>query len=219
MRRKAEARSAASDPMNPVRHPGEHRRSGFTLLELLVSIAIMLILAASVFSFSSTAFSNARRMECISRLRACHPAFLSYAGDNDGRLPVASTITDNWIMRTYVYLDIKSFSISVNHGKSPYFCPEALRSQKPYGSIGDTYGMNSFLSEMKLAQISRPASVFLLTDGAKIGTQFWLDINPTTKIPSKIHGGKANCLFVDGHVEALSSWPTDVSNPPWRPGS
>jgi prepilin-type processing-associated H-X9-DG protein/prepilin-type N-terminal cleavage/methylation domain-containing protein len=67
------------------------RRSNlaFTLIEILVVIAIISLLAAILFPVFSRARENARRSSCQSNLKQLGLAFHQYTGDYDGRLPQA----------------------------------------------------------------------------------------------------------------------------------
>jgi prepilin-type N-terminal cleavage/methylation domain-containing protein/prepilin-type processing-associated H-X9-DG protein len=65
-----------------------HRRSAFTLLELLVTVAIIAILAALLMGVLSRGGETSRRAACISNLRALHTSLSRYATDHDGMLPV-----------------------------------------------------------------------------------------------------------------------------------
>lgn len=61
-------------------------REGFTLIEILVVIAIVAILAAILFPVFARARENARRSSCASNLKQLALSVLQYAMDNDGRL-------------------------------------------------------------------------------------------------------------------------------------
>ncbi len=61
---------------------GERRRAGFTLLELLVAVAVMAILAALLLPNLSQGKEAARRVNCLSNLRQLQLCWLMYADDN-----------------------------------------------------------------------------------------------------------------------------------------
>lgn len=63
-------------------------RSAFTLLELLVAVAIIAILAALLMGALSRGGETSRRAACISNLRAVHASLSRFATDNDGNLPI-----------------------------------------------------------------------------------------------------------------------------------
>ncbi len=65
-------------------------RGGFTLTELLVSIAIILILAVTVTVFVRSSLHSARTAQKTANLRELWATVVPYAGDHRGRLPANS---------------------------------------------------------------------------------------------------------------------------------
>jgi prepilin-type N-terminal cleavage/methylation domain-containing protein len=70
--------------------------SAFTLVELLVVIAVIGILAALLLPALTNAKERAKRAKCLSNVRQLGIASLSYAGDNRDRLPVLDASTALW---------------------------------------------------------------------------------------------------------------------------
>ncbi len=60
---------------------------GFTLVELLVVVAIIAILAALLLPALATARQAARKAACLSNLRQVGLALTAYAGENEGLIP------------------------------------------------------------------------------------------------------------------------------------
>lgn len=60
---------------------------GFTLVELLVVVAIVAVLAGLLLPALGSAKAAARRAGCLSNLRQVGLAITLYAGDHDGRIP------------------------------------------------------------------------------------------------------------------------------------
>lgn len=65
------------------------RLRAFTLMELLVSIAIIAVLAAVLLPVFGAALERSRRSPCSSNLRQLGTAVTAYLGDWDGRYPWA----------------------------------------------------------------------------------------------------------------------------------
>jgi prepilin-type N-terminal cleavage/methylation domain-containing protein/prepilin-type processing-associated H-X9-DG protein len=68
----------------PYRTP---RRTGFTLIELMVVIAIIAVLAAMLLPALSAAKEHARRIACINNLKQLELSLTMYSYDNQGRFP------------------------------------------------------------------------------------------------------------------------------------
>ena len=78
MTRRISIRSEAAAPW---------RGDGFTLLELLVVIAVIAILASLLLPVLARAKSRAQGVFCVNNTRQLAVGWLLYADDNDGRLP------------------------------------------------------------------------------------------------------------------------------------
>jgi prepilin-type N-terminal cleavage/methylation domain-containing protein/prepilin-type processing-associated H-X9-DG protein len=65
----------------------QHKPTAFTLLELLVSMAVLAILGAIVVTATSGVMQTARKTESMSNLRQIHGALMLYVQDNNGYLP------------------------------------------------------------------------------------------------------------------------------------
>src|SRR4051794_15411961 len=74
----------------------QERRSatGFTLVELLVVVALIIILAALLFPVFSQARESSRKARCLTNLKQISTAVLMYAGDCDDTLPYDVTRWD-----------------------------------------------------------------------------------------------------------------------------
>jgi prepilin-type N-terminal cleavage/methylation domain-containing protein len=66
---------------------GASTRPGFSLVEVLVVVAILALLAAILFPIAASARDASRRSVCLSNLRQIALAHLMYVQDNDDTLP------------------------------------------------------------------------------------------------------------------------------------
>lgn len=67
-----------------------HGRYSFTLIEVLIVIAIISILASMMLPALNKARQRALSTQCISQLKQCGYSFFLYAGDNMGYAPASS---------------------------------------------------------------------------------------------------------------------------------
>jgi prepilin-type N-terminal cleavage/methylation domain-containing protein len=73
-----------------------HFRSAFTLLELLVTIAIIAVLISLILAALTTAKSHGLRTQCLSNNRQLILAWTMYAHDNDGNIPRNVNVIQNY---------------------------------------------------------------------------------------------------------------------------
>jgi prepilin-type N-terminal cleavage/methylation domain-containing protein len=69
-----------------------NRRRAFTLVELLIVIAIIGVLVGLLMPTLGKARESARRATCLSNLRQVHQSFLLFAEEYDGRVPIGYRI-------------------------------------------------------------------------------------------------------------------------------
>jgi prepilin-type N-terminal cleavage/methylation domain-containing protein/prepilin-type processing-associated H-X9-DG protein len=109
-------------------------RQGFTLIEILVVVAIITLLAAILFPAFSRARENARRSSCASNMKQLALGVLQYVSDNDGRSLVAraatySDGTANYNQSRDIWPAIKPYI----KNDQLFFCPSAPK-YRPTGS-------------------------------------------------------------------------------------
>ena len=95
------------------------RLPGFTLVEILVVIAILALLAAILFPVFARARENGRRASCQSNLRQIGMGLLQYIQDADERLPASAygpTTVDSNNADYYKWMDaIFPYVLSLIH--------------------------------------------------------------------------------------------------------
>ena len=166
-----------------------HRR-GFTVVELLVSIAILAILASLLLPTLARARGSAGAARCTSNLRQFGFAAQMYWDDHDGEsFPYRSGATNGGDIFWFGWLERGSEGQRRFDPKPgaiwPYLeargvetCPELLRSGpdfKPKAATGTGgYGYNLTLSgpagqpAFRLASVSRPTDLAVFADAAQI---------------------------------------------------
>lgn len=210
--------------------PNSLPRCAFTLIEILIVIAIIGILAAILFPVFARARENARRASCQSNLKQIGLGLLQYTQDYDERLPRNDSGADlgTWIDTLQPYL--KSEQI--------FLCPT---DSSPYqmsatGSSGrrTSYGINQIYSDNPTENLfeandagATPTNLAAIEDvSGTIGVgdsqsyyQVYLSAD-TTSIAVALganpptfgnagrsgqfigrHFGGGNFLFLDGHVK------------------
>ncbi len=171
---------------------------GFTLMELLVVVAVLGLLAAILFPIIARARENARNASCINNCKQMGLAFLQYAQDFDESLPRAYSAGP----------PIRAWSTDI----APYLksgqsqaCPNAHRAGWHYGYSVWLSGIHIFA----LPDIIYPARTCLLNETIKSvdRSQPWnknftdvrFDPDPTR------HVNGMNMTFTDGHVKWISN--------------
>jgi prepilin-type N-terminal cleavage/methylation domain-containing protein/prepilin-type processing-associated H-X9-DG protein len=94
---------------------------GFTLVELLVVVAILAVLLAAVMPSLSGAKELARRAVCSSNQHSLSLAFNAYASDNRGKLPQHPQYGGNWLW-DLPHLSLDDL-IECGARKHMFFCP------------------------------------------------------------------------------------------------
>jgi len=183
---------------------------GFTLVELLVVMAISAVLLTLCFSVASGAMEKAQSTKCLSSLRQVGIAIQLYSADSGGRLPDTghSRAADG---RSLSWTNTLSAYLATNFiGR----CPANHKSTMPV-----TYAWNDQLVEPSGAGIPivlcrAPSTTLAVaeTSDAYISEHFHfasarsrVTLNQfKAAVGVDRHGSSANYLFVDGHTERLT---------------
>jgi prepilin-type N-terminal cleavage/methylation domain-containing protein/prepilin-type processing-associated H-X9-DG protein len=186
------------------------RRNGFTLVELLVVVAILAVLAGLLFPVLAQARARARQATCLSNVRQIGTAFALYAQDFDERLPdfhadlgsAANALhLPYWHDRFCCGLLLAPGQSSFVTLLVPYlrtsavtFCP-ADTKKAPEGRSVTSYEYKAWLARGRsLAEVPRPAGMALLWEQ-------WAYHDGNNEHASEYDRRTAmNILFVDGHA-------------------
>lgn len=209
-------------------------RRAFTLIEMLVVIAIIALLAALIVPGVNKAFASAKRTSCASNLRQVGIAIFQYATNNQGYLPPVRdggwSSGQTWMETISPYLgeevaDIRDQNIAaVNHG-----CPTWLgrkdvavahQATKPgFGvnvfPLATQYGSGTQLFSKRavgIDQIKSSSTTIIAGDSvdwhlALNNKKWWTATSNDYGYTSghpDRHGKNANYLMADGSVSALT---------------
>jgi prepilin-type N-terminal cleavage/methylation domain-containing protein len=196
---------------------------GFTLVELLVVIAVIAILAALFLPLLSAAKARARRTGCMNNLRQIGLDVLTYAGDSEDSAPKTGWTT-NSISR---YLDgqtafkkllenqsnsslfrcpADTFYYDLRKNVVKVFVPKPLYEQSisEYSSYGFNGGSPTIfgywtpnIAGVKLSSVKKPTRTVLVADFSAYLPWSWH--RPGSTAP--FNNAENIVSFVDGHVK------------------
>jgi len=206
-------------------------KGGFTLVELLVAIAIVMVLAALAFVVIRSSTASAHRATCVNIMRQYGLAMNGYLGDNHNMLPSIQVNlqkpfyrhpTDHHIFaKMYPYLGLERQS-KPTALPDELVCP-AWRKRFPNwnsdgtGTVaGNAYFMNQdqsvngrriYGTQSNQSTQYGPMSYAVVANGTEKTPAsrilFLADgHHPTEKI-DPVHGKRRSYLFLDFHVESL----------------
>lgn len=185
----------------------------FTLLELLVTLAIMILLASILLPSLSKARDKSLQISCVQNLKNIGIALGMYTEDWHSYFPpcgVQPGAWDNWYENT-VYNDVFMPYL----GKGPQYPSiahhETMRCHmavKYYGSDPImTYVPNGRLGFLKLSAIKDFSGTAFVFDGLPLESAMLRRPAPSVTSEAEIldyifycHATKADVLFCDGHI-------------------
>ncbi len=200
----------------PHQHP-----NAFTLIEILVVVAIIGILAAILVPIASSARMRAADAGCIANLRSIAVGFQGYAADNDGRLPaVAAQEGGRWVMwnKDGIGPYVTGLSNAVQIGQATVFtCPASKNQKSQPGITGKGYGMNESLPgdadpsnwafrdrssrKMPIRSDQQSKTCLVIDSGHEVVGATWRD---RVRVGASRHRESVNVLFLDSHVAAMN---------------
>ena len=169
-------------------------RRGFTLVELLVVIAVVAILAALLLPALAGAKAKAKRVACCSNMRQVSLAVSLYAGESVGRLPnpkATNTFDFNnakapdnplKLLRPFVGLSDPNAAAPV------YICPGAQPTTKadyaPVGNSSTALMINQVVMNWRAERLANPARMVVMQENYALMSYLWyqpanLDADPS----------------------------------------
>ncbi|MBC7288076.1 MAG: prepilin-type N-terminal cleavage/methylation domain-containing protein [Armatimonadetes bacterium] len=203
------------------------RQQGFTLVEILVVLAIMAVLAAMMLPVLGRARQKARTAVCQANLRQISEAALMYAQDYDGRLPCYADANCGPEWRRFWHQLLEPYVSNM----AVFICPEAGPGKPPpngliakrdnlvvsYGCAYPHVFGCGWHGGNPLAVFDTPAQDILAVDHHYRGDSNEAEETggccPRVLCPlctsdrrgavSNRHNGGANAAFLDGHAKWL----------------
>jgi prepilin-type processing-associated H-X9-DG protein/prepilin-type N-terminal cleavage/methylation domain-containing protein len=205
------------------------RPAAFSLVELIVTVAIITLLAALSFPMLGAYRKSAHQAQCITNLKQLSLALSYYSGENNGLIPgPVIQAGDIWLISLPPYIERTNQDLVER--ASPFCCP-AARSEYNSPNFTPTYSMNGSLmevgplgySQVRLQSFTQPSKTAMIMDGQLALTPpYWLHhVGYGGDFPNKrdfVHNGSINILFADGHVETRDEEqiPRSGSDPFWK---
>ena len=193
-------------------------RRAFTLLELLVVMAIIAILAGLLVPTLSRAKHKTRAVGCLSNLRQWGQALHLYALGNNGllppegwanppRVPTSSVHTNAWYVLLPREVGLPPYyamtwrtNADLHPARSVWLCPANTRPSTGtnlfhYCLNGYVDGAGSSDRPRRVFAIPNPVSVIYLFDSKNLPA-----VGGPSYVHTNLHTRGAQFLFLDGHV-------------------
>jgi prepilin-type processing-associated H-X9-DG protein/prepilin-type N-terminal cleavage/methylation domain-containing protein len=200
----------------------ERRHSrAFTLTELLTVIAIIGVLAAIVIPVVGKIRDSARSAQCSSNLRQIYNLYMMDVQTNRGLIfmPGDGSAYSIWldgIATDYYGAESKAIGQALGCPIQIELKPNILTVSAKNSRAPRTYSLNRDLnrsiaspyvnSPRSFTSFASPPRTALAADGndSDHSTDYYTGIIGTGRPPETPHNGKANVLFLDGHVQPVS---------------
>jgi prepilin-type N-terminal cleavage/methylation domain-containing protein/prepilin-type processing-associated H-X9-DG protein len=218
-------------------------KKAFTLIEILVVLAILSILAALLFPVLARARENARRSSCQSNLKQIGLGIMQYAQDFDETFPIlvggdssfssdggVFAILQPYVKNTQVYQCPSEPYPPGTLDVSPWlYVDYQYNLVLGYDNVDDTY------RGLRLSQLTQSALTVMAADAKSNYPNGWtvgcpgnalscaagravFDHNSNRGAPQR-HLDTQNFLFTDGHVKAFRGESATQSAQVWNQGT
>jgi len=190
------------------RSPPDRSELAFTLVELLVVVAIIGVLASLLLPAISKAPAKAKRIKCVSNLRQIGIAFHTFAADHEQLFPMQVPIADGgsleFVPTSQTY---RHFQVMSNNLETPriLICPADTR--QPADDWPALLNPNVSYFVGLASGFTNPASILagdrnITTVGTTGGPVI---INATASWSSNLHVFVGNLLLSDGSVHQVNN--------------
>ena len=191
-------------------------RRAFTLIELLIVVAIIAVLAGVALPIFNSVQLNARRTQSLSNMRQFGVALLGYCGDNTGQLPAQGDKAPTWT----------GAAANTPAENSAWYnvLPRNYGNTKGLGDFvnapGDFYGKGSlfFVPAAKYPATKLGAPLFAIAYCSKLIDKTYDDGDATTVRIQNFQSPANTCVFQESGVtgetpiRGQSAYNTDGAN-------
>jgi prepilin-type processing-associated H-X9-DG protein len=181
----------------------------FTLIDLLVVIAVLMILSILVYPGGAADKRKAMRISCVNNLKQISLAFRIYAGDNRNRFPM-NISTNNQIRVDENMTVLEFFNRATNECRPFVFHCPADRQRNNAKDFTNFKSENISYFVGLDSDTSSPNSMLAgdrnITNGvAPKNNLLYLTTNQTVGFTDEIHKRQGNIALADGSVQQVSS--------------
>jgi prepilin-type N-terminal cleavage/methylation domain-containing protein/prepilin-type processing-associated H-X9-DG protein len=190
--------------------------SALTLIECLVAITIIGMLVGIAFTASSPKLAVARRVPCLSHLKAWGVATHAFTSEQDDLLPMDGapngiSTRNAWYADLPPLIGLPPYHLegpwrtnpSVALPRRPWICPSNPRNSN--GRMLFHYALNRRATgsgrenrQRSLSSVQDPSSLVWLFDNGGLAA-----VASEGNAHPSVHGAGAQFLFLDGHVQRL----------------
>lgn len=206
----------------------KNRNNAFTIIELLIVVAIIGLLTALVVPTVAGAMSSSQKTGALNQIRQFSALAVAYAYDNNGALPdeggdgvqsltKVQAATNAWYNVLPPLGDLKAAKdldrANFHTPQAPFFIKAANYPSKPGSNVYFAFGINSQLNGIRLTRIARPARTALFAEAALPDEKKLLPAGGATsdlgqpKVRDKRFVGRYHGAgiigFADGHSEII----------------
>lgn len=207
------------------------RKHGFTLVELLVTLAIIALLMAASFPAYRMAIQHANCTGCLSHMHSLGGAFLLYANDHDAQLPgrAEGGVNDKWPVFLLPYVTGPAMYVDPGDPVATKVSGQDMVSNTAnnssfffngFNDLGDYTNPNSTVS---IPSLTNSSTLLLLGEKVHGSTQYYMDFlegNEDDILNKTSYFGGSNYTFADGSAQFLlasqyanTMWLVDKSYP------